>query len=69
MTEREDRDQRLDGVLRFGEALVVVIESKVVGQAPIKQAEHVNLHGVEVEQKHVVPPGWHEVFGDWWAPT
>lgn len=31
-------EQRLDGVLRFGDELVVVIESKVVGEAPSDQA-------------------------------
>jgi len=51
LAEREDREQRLDGVLRFGHELVIVIESKIVGKAPRDQAEHVNLHGVEAARR------------------
>lgn len=67
LAEREDHGQRLDGVLRFGHELVIVIESKIVGKAPRDQAEQLNLDGVEVDKNRVVPLGWHEVFGDWWA--
>jgi hypothetical protein len=62
-----DRDQRLDGVLRFGEELVVVIESKIVGQAPSDQARLLRLRGVEVQEKKVIGLGWHELLEDWWA--
>jgi hypothetical protein len=62
-----DRDQRLDGVLRFGEELVVVIESKIVGQAPSDQARLLRLRGVDVQEKKVIGLGWHELLEDWWA--
>jgi hypothetical protein len=37
-------------VLRFGDELVVVIESKIVGGAPSDQARLLQLHGVETER-------------------
>lgn len=51
-------------MLRFGDELVVVIESKVVGQAPADQAR---LRGVEVQESKVIGLGWHELLEDWWA--
>ena len=60
-------EQRLDGVVRFGDELVVVIESKVAGHAPSEQAKRLRLHGVEVEESRVVALGWHELLEDWWA--
>jgi len=59
--------QRLDGVLRFGDELVVVIESKVRGQAPTDQAKLLRLPGVEIRQSKVIALGWHQLFEDWWA--
>lgn len=67
VAEREDREQRLDGVLRFGRELVVIVESKIIGEAPTDQAERVKLRGVEVVSKRVASLGWHELFEDWWA--
>jgi hypothetical protein len=60
-------EQRLDGVLRFGDQLVVVIESKIVGRAPSDQAELLRLRGVEVQQKEVIWLGWHDLLEDWWS--
>ena len=39
---KRPREQRLDGV-RFGDELVVVIESKIVGRAPTDQARLLRL--------------------------
>jgi hypothetical protein len=64
--ERAD-EQRLDGVLRFEDELVVVIESKIVGEAPSDQAKLLRLRGVEVEDSRVVALGWHELLEDWWS--
>jgi hypothetical protein len=61
------REQRLDGVLRFGDELVVVIESKVVGGTHTDQATLLRLRDVEVQESTVVPLGWHELLEDWWA--
>jgi hypothetical protein len=54
-------------VLRFGDELVVVIESKVVGEALSDQAKLLRLRGVEVEVSKVIGLGWHELLEDWWA--
>ena len=65
VSERE-AEQRLDGVVRFGGELVVVIESKVVGQAPSHQASELRLRGAVVEQSRVVHLGWHDLLRSWW---
>jgi hypothetical protein len=61
------RAQRLDGVLRFGEELVVVIESKIRGDEPSDQAEQLRRRGIEIEQQDVRSLGWHELIEDWWT--
>jgi len=61
------REQRLDGVLRFGDGLVVVIESKTVGHASSDQAKQVRLREVKVQEQKVIPLGWHELLEDWWT--
>jgi hypothetical protein len=65
--EERTREQRLDGVLRFGDELVVVIESKVRGEAPSDQAKLLRLRGVEIRQSKVTALGWHQLLEDWWA--
>jgi hypothetical protein len=61
-------EQRLDGVLRFGGELVVVIERKVVGEASSDQAALLRLRGVGVGHSRVVWLGWHEMLEDWCLP-
>ena len=61
------RAQRLDGVLRFGDQLVVVIECKTVPRARTDQAEELRRRGITVERSKVVPLGWHDLLEDWWA--
>jgi hypothetical protein len=61
------REQRLDGVLRFGDELVVVIESKIRGDEPSDQAEQLRSRGIEIEHQEVTSLGWHELIEDWWA--
>jgi hypothetical protein len=65
--EERARGQRLDGVLRFGDQLVVVIENKIVPHALRDQATALQLPGVEVQQSKVIGLGWHELLEDWWA--
>jgi len=65
VSERE-AEQRLDGVVRFGDDLVVVIESKVVGLAPTRQASELRLRGAQVTDSRVVSLGWHELLQSWW---
>ena len=61
------RGQRLDGVLRFGDQLVVVIECKTVPHAPTSQAEELRRRGIAVGRSRVIPLGWHDLLEDWWA--
>ena len=61
------REQRLDGVLRFGDELVVVIESKASARRPVTRPKSCGSHGVKVEQSKVMALGWHELLEDWWA--
>lgn len=65
--EERERGQRLDGVIRFADEAVVVIESKVVGEAPSVQAQELRLEGVEVDRSRVVALGWHDLLEDWWS--
>ncbi|MGA8745425.1 MAG: hypothetical protein WB507_06150 [Solirubrobacterales bacterium] len=65
--QERSREQRLDGVLRFGDELVIVIESKIVGEASSEQAQLLRLRGLDVEETRVIALGWHELLGDWWG--
>lgn len=58
-------EQRLDGVLRFGDELVVVIESKISGDEPGNQASQLHRRGVTILQESVFALGWHELTEDW----
>ncbi len=60
-------EQRLDGVLRFGDELVVVIESKISGDEPSSQASQLRRRGVTILQESVIALGWHELIEDWWT--
>src|ERR1700731_763746 len=40
-----DRGQVLDGIIRYGDDIVVVLESKLDGPADHRQARNINLHG------------------------
>jgi len=61
-----DAEQRLDGVVRFGDELVVVIESKIVGLAPSRQASELRLRGAQVTDSRVASLGWHDLLKSWW---
>src|SRR5258705_7283019 len=60
-------EQRLDGVLHFGDELVVVIESKIRGDEPSDQAKQLRRRGVGILQEQVIALGWHELIEDWWT--
>jgi hypothetical protein len=60
-----DRAQRLDGVLRFEPAMVVVVESKVYERRDAWQAHNINLDGVTASSSRVVVLRWHDLIGDW----
>ena len=54
-------------MLRFGDELVVVIESKISGDEPSDQASQLRRRGVTIVREQVVALGWHELIEDWWA--
>jgi hypothetical protein len=66
LQERE-RGQRLDGVLRFADEIVVVIESKIFSDAQREQAQELSLEGITVDESRVVALGWHDLLEDWWS--
>jgi len=49
VAEASDRAQVLDGIIRYSNDLVIVIESKLDGPASDRQAREINLHGQPVE--------------------
>lgn len=63
-----DRGQVLDGIIRYGNELVVVLESKLDGPADDHQARNINLHGQPVVFGDPIRRvSWREVlanFGD-----
>lgn len=62
-----DRAQRLDGVLRFEPAMVVVVESKVYERQDAWQAHSINLLDVTAISSRVVVMRWHDLIRDWWG--
>ena len=61
------RDQVLDGIIRYGDSLVVVIESKLGGRVRTQQHEQINLYGQPVKFGKPVVVRWDVLlaaFGD-----
>jgi len=44
-----ERSQVLDGLVRYGDALLIVIETKLAGRASSYQAQYLNVHGAQVQ--------------------
>ena len=65
LNDRPEREQRLDGVLRFGDELVIAVESKIVGGQPTEQAENLRLRGVQARSR-IEGLSWHLLLEDWW---
>jgi hypothetical protein len=64
--QSSDRGQRLDGVLRFGQELVLIVESKIWEGASSWQAEEINLGGrTAPEHADVVRVPWHDLLERW----
>lgn len=63
-----DRSWRLDGALRYGERLVIVIENKLDAEAGWWQAENIQL-GELAAHCHLRPAGirvpWHDLLEGW----
>jgi hypothetical protein len=59
-----DRRQILDGIIRYGDEIVIVLESKLDGPADERQAGHINLHGQPVAFHDPIRKiSWRDVVG------
>lgn len=56
---------RLDGVLEFGDDLLVVIESKLDEGVPDAQACYLDIEGVEVSETRTEHVSWHALLASW----
>lgn len=56
---------RLDGVLEFGDDLLVVIESKLDEGVPDAQACYLDIAGVEVSETRTEHVAWHALLASW----
>lgn len=64
--EESDRAQVLDGIVRYGDELVIVIETKLSGRVPTRQAQYLNVHGADVRfAEGVKTVSWRELLAAW----
>jgi hypothetical protein len=64
--EISDRSQVLDGIIRYGDDLLIVIETKLDGRVPSRQAQFLNIHGAQVRfDGGVQPVSWRELLKAW----
>lgn len=58
-----DRGQVLDGIIRYGDDTVIVLESKLHESADDRQARNINLHGQPIQFDHPVRRvSWRDVL-------
>jgi len=61
------RSQVLDGIVRYGDELLIVIEAKLEGRAPARQAQYLNVHGAQVRfDGSVQTVSWRELLAAWY---
>lgn len=61
-----DRAQVLDGIVRYGDELLIVIETKLDGPVSSRQAEYLNIHGAQVQfDRQVKAIDWRELLEAW----
>lgn len=64
--QASDRGQVLDGIVRYGDELLIVIETKLDGPVATGQAQNLNLHGAHVSfDGGVQPVNWRELLAAW----
>lgn len=61
-----ERHARYDGVIQYGTALVVVIESKLYASASEQQALEINTKQLHHHAKRWVPVRWQDLLDRWW---
>lgn len=61
-----NRGQVLDGIVRYGDELLIVIETKLDGSVPTNQARYLNIHGADVRfYGGVRPVSWRDLLAAW----
>lgn len=61
-----DRSQVLDGIVRYGDELLIVIETKLDGPVPTVQAQDLNVHGAQVRfDASVHKVSWRDLLAAW----
>ncbi len=60
------RRARYDGVIQYGTALVVVIESKLYASASEQRALEINTKQLGHQAKRWVPVRWQDLLDRWW---
>lgn len=61
-----ERLQVLDGIVRYGDELVIVIETKLEGRVPTRQAQYLNVHGAQVRfDGGVQAVSWRDLLAAW----
>jgi hypothetical protein len=61
-----DRGQVLDGIIRYGDELLIVIETKLDGPVTTRQARYLNVHGAAVHfADEVRTVLWRDVLSAW----
>jgi hypothetical protein len=61
-----DRAQVLDGIVRYGDELLIVIETKLAAPVSSRQAEYLNVHGAQVHfDGHVKAVDWRDLLEAW----
>lgn len=64
--QTSDRGQVLDGIVRYGDELLIVIETKLDGPVATGQAQNLNLHGAHVRfDGGVQTVSWREILAAW----
>jgi hypothetical protein len=61
-----ERRARYDGVIQYGTALVIVIESKLYASASEQQALEINTKQLGHHGKRWVPVRWQDLLDRWW---
>jgi hypothetical protein len=60
-----DRGQVLDGIVRYGDELLIIVETKLDGPVATRQAQELNVHGAPVRFDRPVYVSWRDLLEAW----
>jgi hypothetical protein len=64
--QTSDRGQVLDGIVHYGDELLIVVETKLDGPVATRQAQYLNVHGAQVRfAGGVQKVSWRDLLGRW----